>query len=124
MGRRLGRVEERIAGPDVKNVGKATMWVLEQVRGLRVDLERVVVIEQIDIEQLHMRIVTTTNDYAFPSEVRCTVQTEVRCAVPTVAGGGARGRTSPFIRPFTRRPWTPAHRSRACTCGTGSAPRT
>jgi non-homologous end joining protein Ku len=50
--RRLGRVEQRVAGPHVCDVIGAEVGVLEQVRGLAVDLERVVVIEQIEVEQL------------------------------------------------------------------------
>lgn len=45
MRRRLGGVEERIVDPDVVDVVKAEVRVLEQVRGLGVDLERVLLIE-------------------------------------------------------------------------------
>jgi hypothetical protein len=51
MGGWFGRVEDRIGRPDVVDVVDAQAWVLEQVGGLSVDLERILVVEQIQIEQ-------------------------------------------------------------------------
>lgn len=61
--RGLGRVEQRTAAPHVINVVDPKVWMLEQVRGLRVDLERVLVVEQIRIESLarHCLSVLQTN---------------------------------------------------------------
>jgi hypothetical protein len=47
---RFGWVEHRVGCPDIADVLDAQAWVLEQVGGLGVDLERVLVIEQIEIE--------------------------------------------------------------------------
>ena len=52
MGRRLGRIEERVRAPHVVDVLNPEVRVLEQVCGLGVDLERIVVIEQVDVERL------------------------------------------------------------------------
>lgn len=48
----FGGVEERVTGPDVENVLHAQMRVFEQVRGLAVDLERVLLVEGVEIEEL------------------------------------------------------------------------
>jgi len=53
MGGRPGRVEDRIAGPDVGHVVQAQLGVLEQVRGLLIDLEGPVLVEGVDVEQVH-----------------------------------------------------------------------
>ena len=50
MRRWLGRIEERIVDLHVVDVVKAEVRVLEQVRGLSIDLERVLVIEQVQVE--------------------------------------------------------------------------
>lgn len=63
VGRWFGRVEERITRPHIEDVVDAEVWVLEQVRGLPVDLERGVVVERIEIEQLGHRFECITNDY-------------------------------------------------------------
>ncbi len=47
-------------------VGEPQVGILEQVSGLVVDFERVLAVQQIEIEQLHTWILTTTNDYTFP----------------------------------------------------------
>jgi hypothetical protein len=62
---RLGRVEQRVAGPyviDVVDAEVRVVRVLEQVRGLGVDLERVFLIQQVWIEPLtaHLMIVLQT----------------------------------------------------------------
>ena len=44
---RLGRVEQRVAGLYVIDVVDAEVRMLEQVRGLGVDLERVFLIQQV-----------------------------------------------------------------------------
>ena len=44
---RLGRVEQRLASPDVIDVIDSEVRMLEQVRGLGVDLERVFLIQQV-----------------------------------------------------------------------------
>jgi hypothetical protein len=48
--RRLGRIEERLGAPHDVNVVDPEVRMLEGVRGLAVDLERVVVIEEVDVE--------------------------------------------------------------------------
>jgi hypothetical protein len=59
---RLGRVEQRVAGPHVINVIDSEVRMLEQVRGLGVDLKRVFLIQQVQIEPLiaHLMIVLQT----------------------------------------------------------------
>lgn len=47
----FGGVEDRIGCPDFADVVDAQAWMLEQVGGLSVDLERILVVEQIQIEQ-------------------------------------------------------------------------
>lgn len=66
MRRRPGGEEERVTGPNPPNVIEAEVGVFEQVRCLRVDLERIVLVEEIEIKPFHMLSVTTTSDYAFP----------------------------------------------------------
>ena len=39
--------------------------MLEQVGDLPVDLERILIIEQVDVEPFHMDTLTNTNDYTF-----------------------------------------------------------
>ena len=79
MGRRLGRVEEGLAGPDVVDVIDAEAGMLEQVRGLSVNLERILVVEEVGIESLlrHDSIVLQT----------ITQKSQVR--VPYAVIGGA-----------------------------------
>ncbi len=50
MRRRLGRVEQRVTGPHILDVLDPSMRMLEQVRGLRIDLERVLLIQQARVE--------------------------------------------------------------------------
>jgi hypothetical protein len=59
---RLGRVKQRVAGPHVINVIDSKVRMLEQVRGLGVDLKRVLLIEQVQVEPLitHLMIVLQT----------------------------------------------------------------
>src|SRR5208337_4846528 len=59
---RLGRVKQRVAGPHVINVIDSKVRMLEQVRGLGVDLKRVFLIQQVQIEPLtaHLIIVLQT----------------------------------------------------------------
>jgi len=61
----LGRVEQRLAGPDVADVIQAQAWVLEQVTGLLIDLEGPVLVEVVDVEPVHEPIVVqaSTPDY-------------------------------------------------------------
>jgi hypothetical protein len=47
---RFGGVKHRAGCPDIADVPDAQAWVLEQVGGLGVDLERLLVLEQIEIE--------------------------------------------------------------------------
>jgi hypothetical protein len=47
----FGGVEHRVGSPDFADVRDAQAWVLEQVGGLGVDLERILFVEQIQIEQ-------------------------------------------------------------------------
>jgi hypothetical protein len=50
VGGRSRRIEERVGGPHLKNIGEAKMRVLEQVSGLQVDLERIITVEQFEIK--------------------------------------------------------------------------
>jgi hypothetical protein len=60
--RRDRRVEKRIAGQHVMDVIDAEVGVLEQVRGLCVDLEWVLILEEIELETTaHQAIVLQTN---------------------------------------------------------------
>lgn len=52
VSRRLRGVEERIVGPNVEHVIDTKMRVFEQVRGLLVDLKRIVFVERVEIEAL------------------------------------------------------------------------
>lgn len=52
MGRWLRGGEERVAGPDIAHVIDTQMWVFEQVRGLRVNLERARFVECVEIKKL------------------------------------------------------------------------
>jgi len=47
----FGGVEHWVGSPDFADVLVAQAWVLEQVGGLSVDLERILFVEQIQIEQ-------------------------------------------------------------------------
>jgi hypothetical protein len=60
---RFGGVKHRVGCPDIADVLDAQAWVLEQVGGLGVDLERVLVVEQIEIEPVvpHVVIVIQTD---------------------------------------------------------------
>ena len=60
---RFGWVEERVGLPDVLNVVDSQSGVFEQVGCLPVDLERVVVVELIEIEQLSHQSDCNTNGY-------------------------------------------------------------
>jgi hypothetical protein len=55
VGGRLGRVEQRLTGPDVADVVGTLIWVLEEVNGLLIDLEGPVLGEVVDIEPVHDR---------------------------------------------------------------------
>ena len=59
---RLSRVEQRVAGPHIIDVIDSEVRMLEQVRGLGVDLKRVFLIQQVWIEPLtaHLIIVLQT----------------------------------------------------------------
>lgn len=50
MSRPLRRIEERIGSPGVVDVVDAEGGVLEEVGGLVIDLERVFVVELVDVE--------------------------------------------------------------------------
>ena len=69
---RLGWVEQRIAGPHVVGIVDSQVRMLEQVRGLRIDLERIFLIQQVRIEPFaaHLMIVlqTTTRRLESASE--------------------------------------------------------
>ena len=49
---RLGRVEHRVTGPHIPDIVDPKVRVLEQVRGLSIDLERVLIIEEVGIGPL------------------------------------------------------------------------
>jgi hypothetical protein len=50
MGGRFSGIKHRVGPPDLADVLDAQAWVFEQVRGLSVDLEEVVFVEQVQIE--------------------------------------------------------------------------
>lgn len=50
MGGRFSGIKRRVGRPDLADVLDAQAWVFEQVRGLSVDLEEVVFVEQVQIE--------------------------------------------------------------------------
>jgi hypothetical protein len=52
---RFGGVEHRVGCPDIADVLDAQAWVFEQVGGLGIDLERVPVVEQIEIGRPPLR---------------------------------------------------------------------
>jgi hypothetical protein len=52
VGRRFGRVEDRIGSPDLAHVVDAERCMLEQVSRLALDLERVLVIEEAKVESI------------------------------------------------------------------------
>jgi hypothetical protein len=60
---RLRRVEERVGLLDVENVLDAESRMFEQVGGLVVDLERVLVVEEVEIERFRHTAHCITNDY-------------------------------------------------------------
>jgi hypothetical protein len=45
MSGRLGRVEQRVTGPYIIDIVNSQMRMLEQVRGLLVDLKRVLLVQ-------------------------------------------------------------------------------
>jgi hypothetical protein len=49
---RLGRIEQRVTGLHIPDVVDPKVRVLEQVRGLSIDLERVLIIEEVGIGPL------------------------------------------------------------------------
>ena len=63
MGRRLGRIEQRVAAPHVHHVLQPQVRMLEQMSCLPVDLEGLGVIERIKIEQLAHANQCITTDY-------------------------------------------------------------
>ena len=80
MGRRLGGVEEGLAGPHVVDVIDAEAGMLEQVRGLSVNLERILVIEEAGGRIAPpTRQSCITNDYA---EVSSQIHDEAPDAEP------------------------------------------
>jgi hypothetical protein len=76
------RVKHRIGCPDIADVLDAQTWVLEQVGGWGIDLERVFVIEQIEIEPVvrHVVIVIQTDTSSWrPGDASCTPVACVSC---------------------------------------------
>ena len=127
---RFGWVEERVGLPDILNVVDSQSGVFEQVGCLPVDLERVVVVELIEIEQLSRQSDCNTNGYrmtdtpphcmvevgmvSWPSRARdgcrSAARSDVRCLEQLFAGGvgsllvGRSGRTQPVQRPLISPP--------------------
>ena len=72
---RFGRVEERVGLPDILNVVDSQSGVFEEMGCLPVDLERVVVVELIEIEQLSYQSDCNTNGYRMSdSPPQCIVE--------------------------------------------------
>lgn len=63
MCRRLGWIEEWAGAPDLVDVVDAEGGMLEQVGGLLVDLERIVIIQEVEIEQGCHTTSGSTNGY-------------------------------------------------------------
>jgi hypothetical protein len=64
-----GWIEQRVRTPYLVNVIDAEVGMFEQMRGLVVDLERILVIEQIDVEQLgRTKLKCNTNEYVAGDE--------------------------------------------------------
>ena len=63
VGRGFGRIEQRVAAPHVVDVVDAERVMLEQVWSLPGDLERVVLIEQVCVEQVILPRDCNTNEY-------------------------------------------------------------
>ncbi|WP_170926913.1 MULTISPECIES: hypothetical protein [Mycobacterium] len=64
----FGGVEHRVGSPDFADVLDAQAWVFEQVGGLSVDLERILFVEQIQIEQIRPPHANcNTNGYKHPA---------------------------------------------------------
>ena len=67
MSWRLGGIEQRLPCPHVFDVVHAQMWVLEQVADLVIDLERPVIVKEVEIEPFHsdpnIVLQLTTDDY-------------------------------------------------------------
>jgi hypothetical protein len=67
--RRLRRVEQRVAGPHVIDIVDPQVRMLEQVRRLAIDLERVLLIEQARVEPLivaELSVLQTTTRASVP----------------------------------------------------------
>ena len=69
VGRSLGRVEERLACPDLADVVEAQAGVLEQVSGLVVDLEGPVLVERVEVEPIRGASVLPATTSAYGSGV-------------------------------------------------------
>ena len=61
--RRSRRVEERFVSPDVDDVEYAERAVLEQVRQLVSDFERVIIVEEIQVEEVPHKGECIINEY-------------------------------------------------------------
>lgn len=55
MGWGFGRIEQRVAVPDVQHVVQSQVRMLEQVSCLPIDLERLGIIERVEVEQITHR---------------------------------------------------------------------
>jgi hypothetical protein len=68
MSWRLGGIEQRLTCPHVSDVVHTQMWVLEQVADLVIDLERPVIVKEIEIKPFHSHsnivLQLTTDDYS------------------------------------------------------------
>ena len=56
MGWGFGRIEQRVAVPDVQHVVQSQVRMLEQVSCLPIDLERLGIIERVEVEQITERV--------------------------------------------------------------------
>ncbi len=100
MGGWLGRVEHRVARPDVTDVLHPQLRVLEEVSDLVIDLKRPVIVEEIHVEPLHRgeRITSAHEWLRFAAvadrgnEVAGRVMTTSKARRPNRRHGRRRGR--------------------------------
>jgi hypothetical protein len=78
VSRRFRRIEHRIGLPHLVDVLDPQPTVLEQMRGLIVDLERIGVVEEVEVEQLTYPTYRITFEDA-PRPTSCSAVTPVSC---------------------------------------------
>ena len=81
MCRRGRRVEERFVSPDVDDVEDAKRAVLEQVRQLVSDFERVIIVEEIQVEEVLHKGECIINEYKLGADRESMVLRSVQGCV-------------------------------------------